>query len=113
MRQPRTRPASTWPASIWPASQWFVAAPAALVVACGNPLIPADATPAYATAYEDGCDSGYTEAFRDGFSLKFRKDTAAFEASSEYRRGWEDGYAYCYEDEWRAPLMLPSGGRWH
>ncbi len=87
-----------------------LAALALLVAACVNPNIPRDASAAYAFGYEDGCDSGYTEAYRDGYSLRFVKDQARFDGDSEYRSGWEDGYAVCYEDEWRMPYLMPDGG---
>ena len=83
---------------------------AAVLAACAAPPnAPERASAGYSWGYTEGCDSGYTEAFRDGYSLRYGKDEARFEADPEYRRGWEDGYAYCYEDEWRQPLMLPSG----
>ncbi len=80
-----------------------------LVAACANPHIPQNSSAAYAFGWSDGCDSGYTEAYRDGYSQRYAKDEARFESDAEYRSGWDDGYAVCYEDEWRMPYIMPGG----
>ena len=93
-----------------PAVPVALAALALLAAACVNPYIPQDSSAAYAFGWGDGCDSGYSEAFRDGYTLAYRKDQARYESDAEYRGGWEDGYAVCYEDEWRMPYVMPDGG---
>jgi len=81
-----------------------------LLPGCVKPLYKEGASAAYIQGYTAGCDSGYNEASRDGYSQRYRKDVKRYESDSEYRTGWDEGYAVCYEDEWRAPFMLPSGG---
>ena len=81
-----------------------------LAAACVNPNIPQDSSAAYAFGYGEGCDSGYSEASRDSYTLAYSKDQGRYESDSEYRAGWDEGYAVCYEDEWRMPYLMPDGG---
>ncbi len=82
-----------------------LAALALLAAACVNPSIPPNSSAAYVFGWSEGCDSGYSEAVRDGYALAYRRDQARYDSNAEYRGGWDDGYAACYEDEWRMPAV--------
>jgi len=83
------------------ASLLFVAG---LLGACGKPW-PPPGTPLYQNGWAAGCDSGYTEAGRDGYSRNYRKG-AEYGTESDYKQGWDEGYTYCYERERRTPWMM-------
>lgn len=80
---------------------------AGLLGACGNPL-PPPGTPLYQSGWGAGCDSGYTDAGRDGYSQNYRKG-AEYGTDPEYKRGWDEGYKYCFDREQRMPWMLGGG----
>ena len=54
-------------------------------------FIQAGYDPAYADGYEDGHSSGYHVA--RGRPVQTKKDTYRYSSETEYRRGWDDGYA--------------------
>jgi hypothetical protein len=69
---------------------------------------PRGATPEFRDGYDDGCVSGYNGAGREGFQTRFAQDAARYASKRAYRTGWNSGYAACFEDQRRAPLMVPS-----
>ena len=74
-----------------------------------NPAVPPrGATTELRDGYNDGCLSGYNGAGRDGFQTRFTQDRARYASKGAYRTGWNNGYAACFEDQRRAPLMVPS-----
>jgi len=74
-----------------------------------NPAVPPrGATAALRDGYNDGCLSGYNGAGREGFQTRFTRDGARYASNGAYRTGWNNGYAACFEDQLRAPLMVPS-----
>ena len=77
-----------------------------IVVAVAVPILGCTSTrerfieagyhPAYADGYEDGHTSGYYVA--RGRALRTKKDTYRYDRETEYRRGWDDGYAVSTRD---------------
>jgi len=53
-------------------------------------MINAGYNPSYVDGYCDGESSGYFAARNPYY--QFRKDTYRFDADSQYRQGWTDGY---------------------
>lgn len=76
-----------------------------LLAACQTSFVPAG-TPDFRTGYWDGCVTGWAEAGRESVESFAGGDAELRESSADYGTGWEEGYAICYEDEWRAPEML-------
>ena len=73
-----------------------------------NPATPPrGATPDLRDGYNDGCMSGYNGAGREGFQTAFIRDAARYTLNGAYRRGWNDGYAACFQDQRTAPRMVP------
>jgi len=83
---------------------------AAVVAACLNPALPPGTTRQYADGYRDGCDSGYSDAARDGYFLAYYKNQARYDSDADYRDGWDKAYAACYDEEYRTPYMMPGLG---
>ncbi len=85
---------------------------AAVVGACApvaNPTVPGGGHSAeYTSAYMAGCDSGFTDAGRDGFQNAYQLDGKRFETDPEYHRGWSDGHAACFAAEHRPPSSMPG-----
>ena len=52
--------------------------------------------PAYIDGNIDGCNSG--SAASGATSYKFTKNVVRFDADSQYRQGWTDGYNFCKAD---------------
>ena len=69
---------------------------------------PRGASAEFRDGYDDGCVSGYNGAGREGFQTRFAQDAARYASKRAYRTGWNSGYAACFEDQRRAPLMVPS-----
>ena len=59
-------------------------------------FIQAGYHPADADGYEDGHSSGYHVA--RGRLLQTKKDSYRYDSDTEYRRGWDDGYAVSTRD---------------
>jgi hypothetical protein len=55
--------------------------------------------------YRDGCASGYSDAGWDSYLDRYQKDHAAYAASADYRRGWDQGHDSCYTEEITHPHM--------
>ena len=85
-----------------------------LLVACAsglvNPQIPPPGTPAFEEGYVDGCYSGFTDAGRDGYEQAYRKDTVRYAREPDYKKGWDQAYQACFEEEKRHPKVLGAGG---
>ena len=85
-----------------------------LLVACAgdlvNPQVPPPGTPAFRDGYVDGCPSGFRDAGRDGYEQDYRKDITRYGRDPEYKQGWDQGYAACFEEEKRHPKVLGAGG---
>ena len=64
----------------------------------------------YQDAYEDGCDSGYTQALGSTVPRSADKDERQYTTDVNYRRGWYDGYRQCYADATRAIQSRSGGG---
>ena len=75
-----------------------------------NPQIPPPGTLALQDGYLAGCPSGFTDAGRDGYQQDYRKDAARYASNTEYRQGWDQGHAACYEEEKRHPKIIGAGG---
>ncbi len=71
---------------------------------------PPDASPAYKAGKFHGCEYEFMEAGRDQRSHIHYKDVKRLEEDAEYREGWEDGYAICFEEGSRYLEMMPGGG---
>lgn len=69
----------------------------AILAAC-RATIPAG-PPAYQDGYRDGCNSGYADAFRPHHEQAYRVDRARFDSDADYKRGWQEAYAKCYQEE--------------
>lgn len=73
--------------------------------------LPPDASKAYRAGYHFGCEIGYGEAGRERYNnILHTKDTQRLARDSEYRQGWEHGYAECFEEGSRYVEILPGGG---
>jgi hypothetical protein len=74
-------------------------------------LIEQGFDPAYAAGYDDGCSSGNAAA--GGFFAETRKDPGRYANDSQYRPGWDAGFAKCQRDTAEmvrdARLRHPSG----
>lgn len=90
---------------------------AGLLAACAtdlvNPQIPPPGPPAFEEGYVDGCYSGFTDAGRDGYQQSYRKDTVRYARETDYKQGWGQGYAACFEEEKRHPKVLGGDGDGH
>jgi hypothetical protein len=74
-----------------------------------NPAVPPpDVTAELQRGYDDGCLSGYDFAGRDGFQTAFRRDAARYAAGGDYHEAWDRAYQACFEDQRRAPRILPG-----
>ncbi len=65
---------------------------------------------AYRLGWTQGCDSGYEDAGRQGYIILFGRDAARYETDGEYRKGWDQAHAECYDEEQRAPYMGGTSG---
>ncbi len=83
-----------------------IAAVAALVLlaACAGSYPPGP--PAYQAGYSAGCYTGWAEAGREGAGPYAGKEADRYSGEADYKRGWDQAYATCYEDEWRQPEMM-------
>ncbi len=51
----------------------------------------------YQNGYKHGCENGEDRA---GNSIIFKKnDTSSYKTDTQYREGWDEGYADCYSDK--------------
>ena len=75
-----------------------------------NPQIPPPGSPVFQQSYLDGCSSGFKDAGRDGYEEDYRKDTASYAHEPDYKQGWDEGHAACFEEEKRHPKVLGAGG---
>ncbi len=76
-----------------------------------GPMAVPDGPPGFRQGYVDGCRSGLGDALRDGLEAQYRKDEGRYRDDDAYRRGWDEGHGACYEEELKAPRMVPGGGR--
>ena len=67
---------------------------------------PPPGPPAYQAGYSAGCYSGWAEAGREGAEPYVGKEMARYDGEADYKRGWDEAYATCYDDEWRQPEMM-------
>ena len=85
-----------------------------LVCACTtglvNPQVPPPGSPIFQDGYLNGCTSGFSDAGRDGYETDYFRDDVRYASEGDYRKGWDDGYGACFEEEKRTPKMLPPGG---
>jgi hypothetical protein len=76
-----------------------------------NPWVPPPGQPeAFDDGWVDGCVNGYNDAGRDGYQLIAHKDMQRYLKDAEYKRGFDPGYAGCFDDEKRHPKIRPEGG---
>ncbi len=67
---------------------------------------------AHSFGWGEGCDSGYSDASRDGYNLSYFRDHDRYGTDTKYREAWDDAYKECYDEEVRTPFMsLPDGPR--
>ncbi len=76
-----------------------------------NPQIPPPGSVAFQDGYLAGCPSGFTDAGRDGYQQAYRKDDVRYAGDADYRQGWDQGHAACYEEEKRHPKIIGGNGR--
>ncbi len=72
-----------------------------------DPEQPPPGSAALRQGYADGCVAGYVHAGRDGYQgryVVYRGDALA----PDYQRGWEAGHRVCFEEEKRAPRLMPG-----
>jgi len=62
----------------------------------------------YRLSYMAGCDSGFTDAGRDGYQNAYQLNEKLFQSDSEYRSGWQDGYGACFAEQRRTPFSLSA-----
>lgn len=86
---------------------WAIAALAVLTACSGTKT---DASTTYRDAYDDGCDSGYSQAFGSTVLRSADKNERQYTTDATYRRGWYDGYRQCFADATRAVEMKSGGG---
>jgi hypothetical protein len=95
---------------------WLAAAGAVtLLAACTGNLVnpqvpPPGSSPGFQDGYVDGCLSGFTDAGRDGYQLRARKDVKRYRQDPEYKNGFDKGYHACFEEEKRTPKMMADPG---
>ena len=53
----------------------------------------------------EGCDSGYSDASRDGYNQMYYRDNDRYGTDGEYHEAWDGAYKECYEEELRTPYM--------
>lgn len=75
-----------------------------------NPQIPPPGSPDFEESYLHGCNSGFTDAGRDGYEQDYRKDAMRYTREPDYKQGWDQGYAACFEEEKRHPKVIGGGG---
>jgi hypothetical protein len=82
----------------------------ALLSACDttlvNPQVPPPGSESYQDGYLNGCPSGFADAGRDGYETSYFKDNTRFANEPDYRKGWNEGYAACFEEDRRYPKRL-------
>jgi len=87
---------------------------AAALGACtpvANPRVPPPGSPPmFAMAYLNGCRQGAADANPTGVLALSPRDPKLYAGNPEYKQGWDQGHAACYEDELRAPVMEINGG---
>jgi len=72
----------------------------------GTPFGPAPEGPvAFRQGYEDGCYSGIADFPDDNMQWR-RKDEALYRSDADYKRGWDQGYKSCYDQESRHPKFI-------
>lgn len=76
-----------------------------LLSACAGSF-PPPGPPAYQTGYAAGCYTGWADAGRESAEAFGGKEAARYDGEADYKRGWDEAYATCYEDEWRQPEMM-------
>jgi hypothetical protein len=90
------------------ASTWLAACNGPVPV---NPRVPpVGSNAAFSEAYIYGCESGSHDANPSGYVDKGSKDLKRYASDVDYKKGWDQGQAACYEDELKAPVMQDVGG---
>jgi hypothetical protein len=83
-----------------------------LVCACTpgmvNPEVPPPGSPTFQDGYLNGCASGFSDAGRPGYQTSYVKDEKRYASDADYRKGWDDGYHACFEEQTRTPKTLPG-----
>jgi hypothetical protein len=88
----------------------------AVLAACNlaptsNPRVPpAGSSDLFSQAYLNGCRQGAQDANPTGVLAITPRDDKQYASAIEYKKGWDQGHAACYEDERRAPVMEIDGG---
>lgn len=62
----------------------------------------------YQVGYAVGCQNGYQDG---GYQTNVPRDEDAFENDPDYRRGWLEGHAKCYEQQQLTPRHNYGGAR--
>ena len=84
---------------------------AAAAGALVNPEIPPPGnSDVFNQGYVDGCRTGFQDAGRDGYQLAGRKDEALYANVGDYKAGYDQGYAACFEEQQRNPRMMGEPG---
>lgn len=96
--------------SMWLGAVGVVAILAACESGMVNPQIPPPGSLAFSGGYLDGCRSGFKDANRDGYEQAYRKDEGRYARESDYKSGWDEAHAACFEEEKRHPKVLGAGG---
>lgn len=77
----------------------FVAAGIVLAGCAGKSYVP-EGSESYQVGYTIGCLHGYQDG---GYQQNVPRDEEAFENDAEYRRGFLEGHAKCYEQQQLTP----------
>jgi len=87
---------------------WCSAAVAGTLV---NPQVPPSGkSDVFNAGYVDGCRSGFQDAGRDGYQLAGRKDDNLYSSAGDYKAGYDQAYAACFEEQKRNPRMMGEPG---
>jgi len=78
---------------------------AAAFGACRNPLLPEDVSDTYADGWAAGCDTGHDDMHREDRVGLGRKNVVRYQSEPDYTAGWDDGYAYCADEQYRQPFL--------
>ena len=83
----------------------------ALAGALVNPQLPPPGrSDAFNLGYVDGCRTGFQDAGRDGYQLAGHRDERLYATVPDYKAGYDQAYAACYEEQQRNPRMMGEPG---
>jgi len=76
-----------------------------------NPQLPPPGkSDVFNTGYVDGCRTGFQDAGRDGYQLAGHRDDGLYAQGGDYKAGYDQAYAACFEEQKRNPRMMGEPG---